>query len=247
MIMNQKICIIVPAYNEEKNIKKVIDSLYEANPNWGVVVINDGSVDSTVKVARSTKKATVVDLPCNLGIGGGVQTGFKFAVQNDFDIAIQFDGDGQHVATEIPKLIAPILNGEADVVIGSRFIESQEDNFQSTALRRVGIKIFEWLNAFLIKQKITDNTSGFRAYNKEAFSLLAKYYPVDYPEPEAVILLGKNKYKIIEIPVFMKEREGGVSSIGGLKSAYYMIKVILAVLLASARKEIPEFVKKGSE
>ncbi len=234
---NSRILIIVPAYNEEDNIVRVISTLHEYNPEWDIVIIDDGSRDATAEKARSTGLASVVSLPCNLGIGGGVQTGFKYALNNVYDIAIQFDGDGQHIASEIPKLIQPILEKKADVVIGSRFI-GENSGFKSTALRRVGIKIFELLNSVLINQKITDNTSGFRAYNKEAISLLAKDYPVDYPEPEAVILLGKNNFKITELPVQMLERLGGESSISGFRPIYYMIKVVLAIFMASIRPTI---------
>ena len=233
--MAVKIAIIVPAYNEERNIAGVIQSLKACDPAWHVIVINDGSVDKTAQVAMDTGLATVLSLPCNLGIGGGVQTGFKYAHRNGFDVAVQFDGDGQHVAEEIPRLVAPIVAGEADVVIGSRFCDPSQEGFKSTRMRRVGIKTFELLNSLLIKQRITDNTSGFRAYNRKAISLLGKLYPVDYPEPEAVILLGRNGFTIAEIPVRMKERQGGVSSISGFHSAYYMVKVILSILIEYMR------------
>ncbi len=233
-----KICIIVPAYNEEASIAKVINSLHSHNAKLIIAVINDASSDRTKSIAESTGLANVITLPCNLGIGGGVQTGFIFAARNNCDIAIQFDGDGQHVAEEIPKLTAPILSGDADVVIGSRFIGNDEVTFKSTALRRIGIRFFQWLNSILIKQKITDNTSGFRAYNREALELLAEQYPVDYPEPETVILLGKNDFRIKEVFTRMEERDGGESSIGGLKSIYYMIKVTLSILITAIRPRI---------
>lgn len=228
-----EICIIIPAFNEEENIANVILSLKKANPNWKILVVNDGSSDNTATRAKETGLATVISLPCNLGIGGAVQTGFKYAYRNHFQIAIQFDGDGQHIATEIPKLIAPILSSKADVVIGSRFIN--KNGFQSTFWRRIGIRFFEILNRLLIKQRITDSTSGFRAYNKKSLQLLCQYYPVDYPEPEALVLLGKNKFKITEVPVLMQERQGGISSISGFGSFYYMIKVITAMIIASIR------------
>ncbi|WP_202904737.1 glycosyltransferase family 2 protein [Marinagarivorans algicola] len=233
-----KICIIVPAFNEEVSIAKVITSLKAHNSRYVVVVINDASKDKTQAVAESTGFARVITLPCNLGIGGGVQTGFLFAKRNNCDIAIQFDGDGQHVAEEITKLTTPIINGEADVVIGSRFVGSNTETFKSTALRRIGIKFFQWLNSILIKQKITDNTSGFRSYSREALELLAEQYPVDYPEPEAVILLGKNGFRIKEVFTRMEARDGGESSIGGIKSAYYMIKVTLSILITAIRPPI---------
>ncbi|BCD97070.1 glycosyltransferase family 2 protein [Marinagarivorans cellulosilyticus] len=233
-----KICIIVPAYNEEASIEKVIKSLNAHDDTLIIAVINDASKDKTKEVAEATGLANVITLPCNLGIGGGVQTGFLFAKRLNCDIAIQFDGDGQHVAEEIPKLTAPILKNEADVVIGSRFVGNNETTFKSTAMRRIGIRFFQWLNSILIKQKITDNTSGFRAYNKQALDLLSEQYPVDYPEPEAVILLGRNGFKIKEVFTRMEERDGGESSIGGLKSAYYMVKVTLSILITAIRPTI---------
>lgn len=236
--MNQKICVVVPAYNEEANIAGVIQSLKAWRADLAVVVINDGSSDRTAQVAEATGQAIVLNLPCNLGIGGGVQTGFRFAARNGYDIAIQFDGDGQHVAQEINKLLAPIVAGEADMVIGSRFIGEDRSGFQSTFMRRVGIRIFALLNSIIIRQKVTDNTSGFRAYSRRAFCLLAKFYPVDYPEPEAVILLGQNGFRIREVPVLMRARTGGESSISGLGSAYYMFKVITSILVAAVRPPI---------
>ena len=162
-------------------------------------------------------------------------TGFIYAVHINYDIALQFDGDGQHNAKDIKKIIEPILRNEADIVIGSRFL-SDTNGFKSTRIRRIGIKIFEIVNSILIRQHIKDNTSGFRAYNAKTIQFLAKNYPHDYPEPETIILLGKNKFKLKEVPVLMYERQGGTSSIFGFKSVYYMIKVILAILVTYTRK-----------
>ncbi len=232
-----KVLIIVPAYNEEKNIAGSIENLYAENPDWDIVVINDGSLDDTSSAAQSTSKAFVVNLPCNLGIGGAVQTGFRFAAAFGYDAAVQYDGDGQHIASEIKPLLKPLENKECDVVIGSRFAK-RHDGWKSSFLRRIGIKVFELLNSMLIMQKITDNTSGFRAYNRAAIEFLSRIYPTDYPEPEAVILLGRNGFKIKEIPVAMKKRQWGRSSISGLRSVYYMTKVILAIFITSIRKRI---------
>ena len=229
-----KLLAIVPAFNEEKIISNVIDSLTESSLKPDIVVINDCSNDNTLTQALNNGKAYVVDLPCNLGIGGAVQTGFKFAEKHDYDFAFQFDGDGQHLASEIEKLISPLIKDEADVVIGSRFIE-KHSGFRSTLPRRIGIGIFKLLNSVLIRQKITDNTSGFRAYNKKAIRFLADNYPSDYPEPEAVILLGKNNFRITELSVNMIERETGVSSINSFRAIYYMLKVILSVLMCASR------------
>lgn len=235
--MRERILIIIPAYNEEKNIAKVIKSLKDANSVYECLVVNDGSKDNTQHEAEASGLATVIQLPSNLGIGGAVQTGFKYAFYNNFDYAIQFDGDGQHLADEIPKILSPLQATDYDVCIGSRFVEKTL-GFQSTFMRRIGIRIFEWMSDVLIGKKITDSTSGFRAYNKQAIAFLAANYPTDYPEPETVILLGKNDFRIREVSVEMIERQGGESSISGLKSAHYMVKVILAMLMTAQRQKI---------
>jgi len=229
-----KILIIIPAYNEEHNIERAANSLHNITTYCDLLVINDGSTDSTEQIVRNIPFIKLINLKVNLGIGGAVQTGFKFANKYEYDIAIQFDGDGQHNADEIEKLIAPIINYKADMVIGSRFIDNR--GFQSTFARRIGILIFEILNSILIGQRISDNTSGFRAYSKRAIEYLASNYPQDYPEPENVIIMAKKGFRITEIPVVMNKREGGKSSIYGLKSAYYMTKVILSILITSIRK-----------
>lgn len=235
--MNERILIIIPAYNEEKNIRNVIKAIKDHNANYECLVINDGSRDNTQHEAESNGLATVIELPSNLGIGGAVQTGFKYALYEEFDYAIQFDGDGQHLANEIPTILTPLQNGEFDVCIGSRFVEKTA-GFQSTFMRRIGIRIFSLMNLVLIHKRIADSTSGFRAYNKEAIEFLATNYPTDYPEPETIILLGKNDFRVCEVPVEMAERQGGKSSISGLKSAHYMIKVIIAMLMTAQRQKI---------
>lgn len=231
----KKILIIIPAYNEEESIEGVIQSLHAADKTYDIIVINDGSRDKTSQLAKATGNAIVIDLPTNVGIGGAVQTGFKYAYRNDYDIAVQFDGDGQHEADEIIKIITPIIKQVADCVIGSRFLDNKK-GFQSTFVRRMGINVFKYVNSFLIKQKITDNTSGFRAYSKRAIKLLAHDYPTDYPEPETVIMLGKKRYTIKEVSVLMHERQGGASSINGLKPLYYMVKVLLSIFMTYLRK-----------
>lgn len=229
-----KTLVIVPAYNEEKSIRFVIDDLYVHAGPCDVLVVNDGSRDGTPDLVRADGRARLVNLPVNLGIGGAVQTGLLYAVRKGYDAAIQFDGDGQHKASEIPKLLGPLEKGTADMVIGSRFFEVG-DTYKSTALRRIGIKYFELLNWLVIGKRIKDNTSGFRGYGRKALSFIADIYPHDYPEPEAVILLGKNGFRIAEVFTEMRERQGGVSSISGCKSVYYMIKVTLAVLINCLR------------
>jgi len=230
-----ELLVIVPAYNEGRNIARVIEELKGAGPALDILVVNDGSTDNTSQAARDTGHALVVDLPKNMGIGGAVQTGFKYASRNGYRMAVQFDGDGQHMAAEISKLLDALEERQADMVIGSRFLERQ-GGFRSTFLRRIGIRTFQLLNSLLIGQKITDNTSGFRAYNREAIEFLARNYSVDYPEPEAVILLGRNNFSIEEVPVIMRERQGGGSSIAGTRSGYYMVKVVLAVVMTALRK-----------
>jgi len=227
-----KILTIVPAYNEAGAIEATIANIHAVNPELGIVVIDDCSKDRTGPLARDAG-AVVVRLPINLGIGGAVQTGFRFAVENRYDVAIQVDGDGQHDPAYIPDLIAPILAGNADVVVGSRFIRNE--GFQSLFLRRLGIRMFQHLNRMLIRLNITDSTSGFRAYNSAALKVLQHNYPVDYPEPEALVLLKKRGFRITEVPVVMRDRHAGESSISGWKSIYYMIKVTISILIESVR------------
>jgi len=233
----KKILIIVPAYNEADNIREVIEKLHTENEDWDVLVINDSSTDDTSARARETGFAEVINLPFNLGIGGCVQTGFRYARNKDYDFALQFDGDGQHSAEEIHKLLEIVISNEADVAIGSRFSQ-KNDGFKSSSYRRIGIRLFEWFSFLLIQQRITDHTSGFRAYNRKAVHFLADHYPSDYPEPEVVILLGKNGFKIRETFTQMHERKGGVSSIPLTKGPYYMIKVMLAMFMSAIRSKI---------
>lgn len=228
---------LVPAYNEAENIVNVIQSLHNYKPDWDILVINDASSDDTSDLARDTGLCKVVDLPYNMGIGGGIQTGFKYALKNQYDFAFQFDGDGQHLAEEIEKILLPIMKKQADMVIGSRFLE-KNDGFQSSFSRRFGIKIFSLLTRLLIGQRILDCTSGFRAYNRKAFGFLAKYYPVDYPEPEAIILLGHNGFAVREVPTRMQHRKWGRSTITFFNSPYYMIKVILGMLMTKMRRKV---------
>jgi glycosyltransferase involved in cell wall biosynthesis len=231
------VIIIVPAFNESENIKRVVNDIKKENANWDILVVNDCSLDNTSAIAKLTKQAFVLDLPFNLGIGGAVQAGFKYAKTHNYDIAIKYDGNGQHLPDEIKTLLNVLSENNADVVIGSRFLE-KHDGFKSTLMRRVGIKIFQILNSMLIKQKITDNTSGFIAFNKQVISFFAEHYPTDYPEPESIINLKKNGFVIKEVFVKMQHRQGGKSSISGLKSVYYMLKVILAIIMGSMRKKI---------
>lgn len=233
----KKVLVIVPAFNEAENIREVISKLHSENASWDILVINDASEDKTSEIARATGQAEVIDLPFNLGIGGCVQTGFRYARRNGYDFALQFDGDGQHSAEEIHKLLDLVRGGGADVAIGSRF-RQKHDGFKSSSSRRMGIRIFEWFSFILIRQRITDHTSGFRAYNRRALNFLADYYPSDYPEPEVVILLGRNGFTIRETFTQMHERKGGVSSIPITKGPYYMIKVLLSMFMSAIRSKV---------
>ncbi len=231
-----KIAVIVPAYNEEKSIAAVVEDILHVAHSQKllvtVVVVNDCSKDATSEII-SKLNCVALDLPINLGIGGAVQTGFKFAFENGFDFAIQIDGDGQHPASEIPKLISAAEEHDLDVVIGSRFIS--KIGFQSSAVRRIGINYFKWLNRLMVGVKIFDSTSGFRLINNKALAIVSEYYPDEYPEPESIILYSLKHLKIGEVPVNMKERQGGVSSIGRLSSIYYMFKVSLAIIYTFIR------------
>jgi glycosyltransferase involved in cell wall biosynthesis len=233
----KEVLIIIPAFNEAENIESVIHKLYlEGKDQWDLLVINDASDDGTGNIARATGRTQVIDLPFNLGIGGGVQTGFKYARRYGYKYAVQFDGDGQHKAEEIPKLLSIVQNGSADVAIGSRF-NQKHNGFKSSFLRRIGIRTFEWFSYLLIQQRIRDHTSGFRAFNRDAIDFLADNYPSDYPEPEAVVLLGKNGFKMQEVFTQMMERQGGISSISLARGPYYMIKVLLSMFMASIRSK----------
>lgn len=223
-----RVLIIIPAYNEEDSILNVIENLKSTNKDVDYVVVNDCSKDATRRILLENHM-NHISLPQNLGIGGAVQSGYIYARDNGYDIAIQMDGDGQHPAEEISKLIEPILSGEADMVVGSRFVT--RDGFQSTALRRFGIKFLSGLIKMRIHKRVYDVTSGFRAVNKSGIELFASNYAQDYPEPESLITAAKSGLRIKEVPVVMKERQGGVSSISSFKSVYYMIKVSLAILL----------------
>lgn len=238
MIKNSDICIVIPCYNESGNIAPVIRDLYENLPGACILVVDDCSKDDSAGVAKATGLAEVIRLPVNLGVGGAVQAGFKYAVRRNYQYAVKFDGDGQHRAENIVALLDVLDKKEADVVIGSRFI-GDLGGFKSTFFRRFGINVFKVVNSLLIRQLITDNTSGFRAYNRESLEFMERYYPAfDYPEPEEVVLLGKNHFRIREVPVKMKERLSGKSSINVKKSFYFMTKVLFAVFMVALRPPV---------
>ena len=223
-----KVLVIIPAYNEQESIISVINKLKQDCPEADYVVINDCSKDNTLQVLTEND-ANYVNLPLNLGIGGGVQTGYKYALKNGYDIAIQIDGDGQHDTAYLSKVIEPIIQGKADIVIGSRFIN--KEGFQSSGMRRLGINFLSALIRICCGTKVLDVTSGFRAVNRKYIEDYAGEYPVDYPEPEAIVKSSLAGARIMEVPVIMKERESGTSSISPWKSIYYMIKVSLAIIV----------------
>lgn len=235
--MKHRVLVIVPAYNEAASIAATLQDIARAGLPLDIAVINDGSTDQTSAIARKTQKAVVLDLPINMGIGAAVQTGILYAARNRYDIAIQFDGDGQHRGDEIPALLAPLLEERCDAVIGSRFV-AEGAGFKSTFARRLGIKIFEYVNLLLTGMRITDSTSGFRAYNAQTLRFLSEHYPSDFPEPETVVLLAKNNFRMAEVHAQMRERQGGVSSISGAKSLYYMVKVLFAMGMTALRPPV---------
>ena len=224
---------VVPAYNESATIARVIDAIHRDAPDYDILVIDDGSTDETSPIARAAG-ARVARLPYNLGIGGAVQAGFVYANEHGYDYVAQVDGDGQHDPGEIGRLIEPLLDGRADLVVGTRFAEG--GGYRGTPARRLGIRFFAAVVSMLMRQRVTDTTSGFRAANKDAIRLFATDYPHDYPEVEAVLMLHHHRLSMREVPVRMYSRGGGLSSISNGKSAYYMIKVLLALGVGLARK-----------
>jgi glycosyltransferase involved in cell wall biosynthesis len=225
--------VIIPAFNEEDSIERVIEGVRIALPQSTILVVNDGSTDLTSKIAKS-KGAIVLDLPFNLGIGGAMQAGYKYAYEKGYDIAIQVDADGQHDPKEIPKLLHGLSEKKVDMVIGSRFLGHSE--FKSSLMRRIGILIFSGVISTIAGQKITDPTSGFRAANRKGIQLFASNYPQDYPEPEVVILLHQCRLKMGEVSVGMSKRYSGESSITKIRSIYYMVKVLLAIFVDCFKK-----------
>jgi glycosyltransferase involved in cell wall biosynthesis len=231
---------IVPAYNEEATVSGVIDSVRRHAPSFDVAVIDDGSTDATAQLADAAG-ATVLRLPFNLGIGGAVQAGFIYAMENDYDYVVQIDADGQHCAEEIPKLIQAMqADPDLDMVCGSRFL-SADHGYPAPVSRRTGIHIFAFILSRIVGQRISDPTSGFRLYNKRGTALFARDYPHDYPEVEAVLMVHHHRLSMREVPVRMLQRGGGRSSIRSGKPIYYMVKVLLAIFVGLVRaRPVPE-------
>ena len=236
----KRILIVIPAYNEEENILKTYNSIVDFNRKNGttykVIVINDGSTDSTLKILRENDIPHVA-LIHNLGIGGAVQTGYKYGYENGFDIAVQYDGDGQHDVSYVKAITDPIVNGEADLVVGSRYIDPSESDFQSSFARRCGIKLISWATKLKTGETVLDTTSGFRAVNREIMGYFSKNYPTEFPESITNVECIKMGYRIKEVPVSMNEREGGVSSIRSGKIIYFMLNVVLSILISNVRRK----------
>jgi glycosyltransferase involved in cell wall biosynthesis len=214
----------------------VIEEIRAFDPGFDIVVVDDGSVDRTAAVAAATG-ARVLRLPFNLGIGGAVQTGFRFAFENGYDLAVRVDGDGQHDPAQLGRILEPLLRGEADIVVGSRFA-ADGDGYRSSRTRRIGIRILASVVSGIVRQRVTDTTSGFQAVNRHGIALFARDYPHDYPEVEATIMVFRHRLRLREVPVSMRERAGGRSSITTLRSIYYMVKVLLAIFVGLFRRHV---------
>lgn len=233
MESEKNILVIIPAFNEEGSVGKVVEEVKTLLPEIDALVVNDGSSDLTSEIAKA-KGAIVLDLPFNLGIGGAMQAGYKYAYEKGYDIAIQVDGDGQHDPREIPKLLKVLDKEKVDVAMGSRFIGDSE--YRASMMRRLGSLILAGVISIIVGEKLTDPTSGFRAANRRAIQLFSVNYPQDYPEPEAMVLLHQYRLKMKEIPVKIEQRYSGESSITKLRSIYYMIKVLLAIFVDCFKK-----------
>jgi len=235
-----KTVVIVPAYNEEASVGCVLDELYAVLPGVRAVVISDGSKDNTKAVAAS-RGAAVLDIPCNLGVGGTVQAGFQYAIRNGFEYVVRIDADGQHPPAEIPKLMAVMAEGGADLVIGTRFGNTRQ--CVSTRLRYVGIRVLSAFLSRICRSPVTDPTSGFWMLSRPLLDYFANYYPSEYPEPEALALMRRQGYAYREVPVLFRLRTAGESSIKPWGTVYYAIKVGLALVVDRLREVNQRFAK----
>lgn len=233
-----KLCVIIPAYNEARFVDKVVARVKAAAPTAAVVVVNDGSTDNTGHVARASG-AAVINLPFNLGIGGAVQTGLKYAARGGYDVAIEVDADGQHDPTFIPHLLTSLADSQADLVIGSRFVTTS--GYHQTMMRSLGITLFSILIRLVRGHTVYDSTSGFRAYSRRAVTFLAPRYPSDFPEPESIVMLLNNGFRIHEVSVLMQPRQAGVSSLQGdfsFRAAYFVVSNAIAIVISAFKRKL---------
>ena len=224
-----RLLVLVPAYNEEGNIGKLIEGLRSELPGAEILVINDRSTDGTDKILASTPGITWLDMPVNMGIGGAVLSGFTYFLENGYDTVIRLDGDGQHPPSEAPKLLAALEEEGVDAVIGSRYLAGEAE--YSSRTRMLGIKMLGGLSSLILGKRFTDNTSGFRAFKRRTIEYLVSDYPSDFPEPEEIYLLTRGGYEVREVPVTMLSREAGISSIGTLSTFYFLVKVLLTIFV----------------
>lgn len=230
-----KVLVIIPAFNESEAISGVLDALRTHTPEYDVLVVNDGSTDNTVEVVKQHPGVNLIQLPFNMGIGSTVQTGYKFAAQHGYDIAVQCDADGQHPVHQIPKIVQGVLDGKGDMVIGSRYVA--DSDYTPSIFRRIGKSLLSRIVHSVVGGGVTDTTSGFRAMNRAVFTAFAKTYPDDYPEPEALVIMHKRGLKAVELPVDMQPRQGGESSINPHHAIYYIVKVSMAILIGVLKKK----------
>ena len=227
-----RLMVLVPAFNEEGNIEQLVADIRESLPEGEILVVNDCSTDNTGKILRRMKGIRFLNLPFNMGIGGAVLSGFNYMYENDYDLLVRLDGDGQHPADQAVSVLEPVRQGSLDAAVGSRYLDGEAA--YSSFTRKLGIKLLSFLSAIILRKKMTDSTSGFRAYNRRAVEYLIRDYPFDYPEPEEIYLLSKAGFRIEEVPVVMKERETGVSSIGLIHTGYYLIKILITIIVKYA-------------
>lgn len=232
-----KVLVIIPAFNEEETIAKVVEEILAHQPAYHVLVVDDGSSDQTAALVRQQDRATLIRLPFNSGIGVTMQTGFKYALRNGYDIAVQCDADGQHPPEQMHRLVDRVASGDADMMIGSRYVA--QTDYAPSFTRRLGKSILSRLIDSLIGGGITDTTSGFRAMNRSVLQIVSERYPDDYPEPEILVTLHRHRLRVAETPVDMRPRQGGESSINPNRAAYYMVKVALAIFVDFLRNVVP--------
>ncbi len=237
--------ILIPACNEEASLPALLAGIRQVAPLTDIVVINDCSRDHTAAVARNAG-AAVLDLPCNLGVGGAIQAGFRYALGKGYSCVLRRDGDGQHPPSEIPKLAAAMEAGQGDLIVGSRFLAAADGAYTSTVWRSAGIRALALLLSAICRARVTDPTSGFQMLNRPLLSCFAQAYPVDYPEPESLALLRRQGYSFHEVPVAFRPRQGGTSSIRSWGATYYLLKVCLALLVDRARTVDPRLARHNT-